>query len=198
MDPISRKDALRRTVLSRRAALGAPARAIKAEAALARLIASPEVDQAEVILTSVSVRSEISTEGLLAYALERGKRLLVPFVADDGRLAASWVSSLADLEPGYRGIPEPRARMPVAATEADVIVVPGVAFDAACNRLGYGGGFFDAYLAGAPRAWRIGLAFECQIVDEVPVLDHDEPMDVVVTEDRVLRADPARRPREGR
>lgn len=175
--------------------MGAPARADYAAAALARLLELPEVAQAEVILTSVSVRSELSTIGLIEHVLAAGARLLVPFVADDGRLAATWVTSLEDLKPGYRGIPEPRARMPVAPTEADVIVVPGVAFDTSCHRLGYGGGFFDAFLASAPRAWRIGLAFECQIVDEVPSLDHDEPVDVVVTEDRVIRADPARRPR---
>lgn len=192
MDPISRKDALRRTLLSRRAALGAPTRADLASAALARLLELPEVDQAEVILASVSVRSEVSTMGLLEQVLASGKRLLVPYVAEDGRLAASVVTSLDDLRPGFKGIPEPRARMPVAATEADVIVVPGVAFDSSCHRMGYGGGFFDAYLATAPRAWRIGLAFECQVVDEVPHLDHDEPMDMVVTEARVIRADPVR------
>jgi 5-formyltetrahydrofolate cyclo-ligase len=192
MDPISRKDAIRRTVLSRRAALGAPTRADLSSAALARLLELPEVDQAEVILASVSVRSELSTGGLIEHVLSSGKRLLAPFVADDGRLAATWVTSVEELTPGFRGIPEPRARMPVAATEADVIVAPGVAFDAACNRMGYGGGFFDAYLATAPRAWRIGLCFECQIVEEVPRLDHDEPMDLVVTEARVIRADPVR------
>lgn len=193
MDPISRKDAIRRTVLSRRSALGLPTRAASSSAALERLLALPEVEQAEVILTSISVRSEMSTAGLVDHVFSTGKRLLVPFVADDGRLAATWVTSVEDLTPGFKGIPEPRARMPVSASEADVIVVPGVAFDTSCHRLGYGGGFFDAFLSTAPRALRVGMCFECQIVEEVPRLDHDEPVDVVVTEDRVLRASPDRR-----
>lgn len=193
MDPISRKDAIRRTVLSRRSGLGAPAREVLSEKALALLLSLPEMEQAEVVLTSVSIRSEISTAGLIEHILGAGKRMLIPFVADDGRLAATWVTSVDDLSPGYKGILEPRARMPVASSEADVIVVPGVAFDTSCNRLGYGGGFFDAFLSTAPRALRVGMCFECQIVDEVPHLDHDEPVDVVVTEDRVLRVEPDRR-----
>lgn len=196
MDPISRKDALRRSALSRRTRMGPIDRADASAAALARLLELPEVAQAETIVTSVSIRSEISTAGLIEHALSSPQiRLLLPFVAEDGSLAATWVTSLAELAPGYRGIPEPRARLPVSPAEADVIVLPGVAFDEACNRLGYGGGFFDGFLAAAPRPARIGLCFECQIVDEVPVLEHDEPMDIVVTEDRVIRRDPPRHPR---
>lgn len=196
MDPISRKDALRRSALSRRTRMGSIERADASAAALARLLELPEMSQAETIVTSVSVRSEVTTAGLIEHVLSSPHlRLLLPFVAEDGRLAATWVTSLAELAPGYRGIPEPRARLPVSPAEADAIVLPGVAFDQACNRLGYGGGFFDGFLAASPRPARIGLCFECQIVDEVPVMEHDEPMDIVVTEERVLRRDPPRHPR---
>ena len=70
-----------------------------------------------------------------------------------------------------------------------MIVVPGVAFDARGGRLGYGGGFYDRFLASAGEgAIRIGICFEVQVVDEVPMAGHDLRVDAVVTEQRVLRA----------
>lgn len=94
------------------------------------------------------------------------------------------IGSLEDLAPGYKGIPEPAAPAPTAP-EADVIVVPGVAFTAGGTRLGYGGGFYDRYLAEATGT-RIGLCYDFQIVEDLPAGPHDIPMDRIVTEARVI------------
>ena len=95
----------------------------------------------------------------------------------------------ADLESGSYGIPEPRPGLPPASPESiDLIVVPGSAFGRSGDRMGYGGGFYDAFLprlrADTPR---IALAFELQLVDDVPQEDHDLRIDVVVTERGALR-----------
>jgi 5-formyltetrahydrofolate cyclo-ligase len=93
-----------------------------------------------------------------------------------------------EMVPGPIGAPEPPTwARSVPAESIDLFLVPGLAFDAAGGRLGRGGGHYDATLAAMPlRAPRIGLAFEAQIVPEVPREAHDVALDAVVTEDRVL------------
>jgi 5-formyltetrahydrofolate cyclo-ligase len=188
MDLRARKDAIRRVVLSRRARLGTDARAEMGGAIAERLLALPEIADARAVLAFVSISTEAPTALLLESVLGAGKTLLLPYVADDGALRAAAVGALAELEPGYRGIPEPRARLPVEPASAGAIVTPGVAFDARGGRLGYGGGFYDAFLRAAPGVPRIGICYEVQLVDEVPMSEHDERVDVVVTEERVVRA----------
>ena len=109
-------------------------------------------------------------------------------------MRAAEVGSLAELEPGFKGILEPRTRMPVDPSTADVVIVPGVAFDARGNRLGYGGGFYDSFLSECGDVPRIGVCFEVQVVDEVPVAEHDLPVDVIVTESRTIEATRSGRP----
>jgi 5-formyltetrahydrofolate cyclo-ligase len=184
-----RKDAIRRVVLARRAGMDPGERAARAKALIDRLIALPEVEAADPVLAYVGVRSEVPTDALLERVLAGGRRVLLPTVGEDGTMRAAMISSLRDLAPGYRGIPEPRARFPVDPGLAGIVIAPGVAFDARGGRLGYGGGFYDRFLASAPGVARVGICFEIQIVDEVPMAEHDEPVDIVVTEERVQRAD---------
>lgn len=187
MEPNLRKDALRRLVLARRSRLDAEERESLAASLTDRLLALPEVAEADRVCAYVSISSEVPTGMLLAAVLGAGKTLLLPYVADDGSLRASAIASPSELAPGYRGIPEPRARFPVDVATVDVIVVPGVAFDPTGARLGFGGGFYDAFLRGAPRVARVGVCFELQIVDDVPSTERDERVDAIVTEERVIR-----------
>lgn len=138
---------------------------------------------AQTVLAFASYSSEIPTEPLIDHLLTQSRRVLVPRVEGDRMLAVP-IGSLEDLAPGYKGIPEPR---PAASTapEAGVIIVPGVAFTAAGTRLGYGGGFYDRYLAEAAGI-RIGLCYDFQIVEDLPAGPHDIPMDRIVTEARVI------------
>jgi 5-formyltetrahydrofolate cyclo-ligase len=187
-DIASRKDTIRRLVLAKRSRLDAEERAARAAALTDRLLALPEMEAARAVLAFASIWSEVPTERLLGAIIDRGRTLLLPWVSDDGVLRASAVDSIEELEPGYRGIPEPRAREPVPPADADVIIVPGVAFDPTGARLGYGGGFYDAFLRAARGVFRIGICFELQVVDSIPVEEHDELVDVVVTEERVILA----------
>ena len=187
METAVRKATIRRLVLSRRGQLDPADRARRGAALVDRLIHLPEVSEADPVLAFVSITSEVPTAMLLEAVLKTGKRLLLPYVADDGALRAAAITSLDELEPGYRGIPEPRARLPVSPDSAGVVIVPGVAFDEHCNRLGYGGGFYDVFLRAAGDVPRIGICFEVQVVDSIPLDDHDEAVDVVVTEERTIR-----------
>jgi 5-formyltetrahydrofolate cyclo-ligase len=88
-----------------------------------------------------------------------------------------------ELHPARFGLLEPAADSPEALPQRiDVFVVPGLGFDARGARLGYGKGFYDSALAAAPRALRIGVAFDCQIVHEIPEHAGDQRVDVIVTE----------------
>lgn len=93
------------------------------------------------------------------------------------------------LAPGFRGIPEPPPDAPALDLVAlDLIAVPGLGFDADGRRLGQGGGYYDRLL-GDPRrrAVAVGVGFDCQIVDRVPVAEHDVGLDAIVTERGVAR-----------
>ncbi|HEX9712337.1 MAG TPA: 5-formyltetrahydrofolate cyclo-ligase [Actinomycetota bacterium] len=187
MDSDTRKATIRRLALARRSRLDPAERSRGGAQIVRRLLELPEVAGADPVLAFVSIRSEVPTDVMLSAVLDAGKTLLLPYVADDGSLRAAPVSSLAEIEPGYRGIPEPRPRLRLVKAEPAVIIVPGVAFDATGARLGYGGGFYDRYLAAAPGVPRVGVCFEAQLFEEIPVEPHDEPVDIIVTEERAIR-----------
>ena len=98
-----------------------------------------------------------------------------------------------DLKPGYCSIPEPDPDSAVLLNpqEIDVVIVPGSVFDHNGGRLGYGGGFYDRFLANqAPAPFRVALAFELQVIDDsLPLASHDQPLDCLVTEKRTFRFD---------
>ncbi|MDH3921502.1 MAG: 5-formyltetrahydrofolate cyclo-ligase, partial [Desulfobulbaceae bacterium] len=94
-----------------------------------------------------------------------------------------------DLVPGYYNIPEPdpKKSLRLEPGEIDAAVIPGSVFDIHGGRLGYGGGYYDRFLLNdAPQAKRIGLAFELQVVDNVPLEPHDQPLDILITEERIV------------
>ena len=138
----------------------------------------------------MNFRSEVETLGMIDQLISQGKRIAVPLTIVGGyRLIPFEIKDPArDLHPGYCSIPEPdpdRLKK-VFPSEIDVVILPGSVFDEAGGRLGYGGGYYDRFLAKeAPNACRIGIAFEMQVVEKVPILPHDQIMHYLVTEDRV-------------
>lgn len=137
------------------------------------------------VMAFASFGTEIPTQSLVEAMLASSHRVLMPYV-DGARMRAALIGAPDDLAPGYRGIAEPVAPVAIDPRPDTVILVPGVAFDRAGRRLGYGGGFYDSFLAANPGI-RIGLCFEVQIVDEVPSEPHDLPVSAVVTEARIIR-----------
>lgn len=147
--------------------------------------------QAKTVLFYASMGDEPSTDSILQdWLLDTEARLVLtrPCVKTK-QLDPLLVASFDDLEIGRFGIRMPKNTCPqVDLIELDAIVVPGRAFDAKKNRLGRGYGFYDRFLSVIPKKVRkIGLGFDFQIKKELPVEEHDVPMDVIITESGIIR-----------
>lgn len=157
------------------------------------LLSLPLFSVKQVFFIYCHYQSEVATMALLDHCLECGKTVGVPLCQPEKSLmrAVGIADVQSDLIAGYKGIPEPRngGRI-LPSVSIEVALIPGVVFDRCGNRLGYGAGFYDRFLAQeAPQAIRIGLAFSYQLADKIPPLSHDVPMDMVVTEQEILTWD---------
>jgi 5-formyltetrahydrofolate cyclo-ligase len=184
------KTRLRARARQRIARLSASDRMAKSERIVARLEALDTVRAARVLLVYRSLPSEVAIEALLAAALGRDQRVFAPRV-DGPRLRFVRVALDTRWQRSALGMLEPEAGDPLEMADlrkgGGVVVVPGLAFDEAGERLGRGGGHYDRFLREARRMARIeavAVAFELQIVAQVPHLDHDERVDRIVTEAR--------------
>lgn len=174
----------------RRAARRAPTAGRLACARLRRL---PEYLRARSVLWYVSHGAELPTREAIRHELGLGRRVYVPFV--DGHGLRLWrLHALEELRPGAFGILEPAplrrciGNREVVPEDIDLVVVPGAAFDQQGGRIGSGRGFYDRLLARMrPDCVRVGLCFDAQVAERLPLEAHDQPMDVVVTERRVIR-----------
>ncbi len=150
----------------------------------------PEYQNARTILFYVSAKSnEVDTHALIREALAGGVRVFVPVTDfDRSELIISELKDMEELERVRFGLLEPASEFirPVDPQVADVIIVPGVAFDSKCRRIGFGGGYYDRLLAGGD-AVSIALAYAGQMVERVPTGEHDIPVDIIVTEERIYR-----------
>ncbi len=150
-----------------------------------------EFRKAQRIMLYVAIRGEVETEGLIRECIAAGKMVSVPCCDPASRrISAAAVRDFdRDLAPGCYGIPEPIAgrREAVAAADIDLVIVPGVGFDWSGIRLGWGKGYYDAFLArDAAHAMKIGLAYEAQLLPLIRPGDSDVSMDKIVTEERVI------------
>lgn len=150
-----------------------------------------EYRRAGTVMAYVDFRNEVQTGSIIKDALGRSKRLAVPITDVAGKkLTPSQVKDFpGDLAPGAWNILEPKLECvrPVPPGEIDLVIVPGVAFDALGNRLGYGGGFYDRFLLTVePGCVFAALSFELQIKPNVYPDEHDLPIHILVTEKRVL------------
>jgi 5-formyltetrahydrofolate cyclo-ligase len=184
------KTRVRTQMLAARAQLAAAQRAQASSAIRQRLEDLPELRGARALLGYAAFGSEVDLDPWLERLLASGIGVFLPWV-DGERLGIARVTDLdADLVPGWRSVREPRAigRRPARPDRLDAVVIPGVAFDRHGGRLGYGGGHFDRLLAALdPHTFVVGIAFELQLVEAVPIAPHDRPVDLVVTESTVYR-----------
>lgn len=141
------------------------------------------------VLLYRSIGSEVDTAPLFEAAWDAGMRVGAPRVID-GRIRAVAVNRATAFSPGAFGVPEPAARPGPEDAVWDLVVVPGIAFDRAGHRLGYGMGYYDAFLAGGVAGATVGLAYRQTLVDAVPVADHDVPVEWVATPAGFQRAEP--------
>lgn len=185
------KEQLREKMLAKRANLTRIEREEKSRAIKEKLFNQSEFKRAKTIMFYVAFRKEVETEQMIKESLAAKKEVVVPIT--DKEKKQLYLSQLKDydreLKSGTYGIKEPAADYyrPINLDKLDLVVVPGVAFDIQGNRLGYGGGYYDRFLAELTSTLRLGVNFEQQIVTNVVSADHDQPVDKIITEEGVIK-----------
>jgi 5-formyltetrahydrofolate cyclo-ligase len=184
------KQELRKESLTRRSALSAQERRVKS-AAVEKMIRGLEVYRlAQTVMLYLDFRGEVETTELVLAALAEYKRVIIPVCNKDKTITPVEIKDLdTDLQIGTWGIREAKTDRctPINPMEIDLVLVPGVAFDAKGNRLGYGAGYYDRFIPSLrPGIPLVALAYETQLVPDAKPEPHDRPMDMVVTEDRII------------
>ena len=153
-----------------------------------RLFDLDEFKKSKAILFYVSYDNEVFTHKMIKESQSAGKQIIVPFSDKENRcLILSELKDWDELMPGSYGILEPSMEniREIRIDDVDLVIVPGVGFDKKGRRIGHGFGYYDNLLKRS-NAYRIGLAFEAQIVDKIPTEDHDLPVHKIITEDRII------------
>ncbi len=198
---IDDKKAFRKAMLLKRDALPYENR-IEADEARNECIRNWDVYQnAELLLFYVSYRSEADTIQLIKEALAEGRKVAVPKVIGKDMIFYR-ITEFSQLIEGYKGILEPdieKAELLIGVTDEQMskndlakhtlLFVPGCAFDVKGGRMGYGGGFYDRFMEKYPDVLKVALAYEEQMVPEVPREAHDKTVDVIMTEERKIEMD---------
>ena len=122
---------------------------------------------------------EVRTVPMLERAIRDGKRVAVPKVYGD-EMKFIWLDDLDRVEKGYSGIPEPIDDGPVADDSNALVLMPGLAFDPVGHRIGYGGGFYDKFLAGEPGHPTVALCYDFQVLEHLETEEFDIPVDLVL------------------
>lgn len=150
---------------------------------------SEYIDKSNVVFIYVSMENEINTISMISKLLNMGKRVAVPKVIPDKKeMVALEIKSLSELnESGAFGILEPDMTKEDIGHKVDLIIVPGLAFDKRGYRIGYGGGFYDKFLEKYNDITTVCLCYNFQIIDNIPYEDFDEKVDVIITEDEMIK-----------
>lgn len=150
-----------------------------------RFLALPEYQAASCIYAYMDCKHEVETSTIIRKAWADGKRVAVPRVRGEV-MDYYYITDFSDLEDGYFGIREPRMDLTIATEPDALMILPGVAFDEALHRVGYGGGFYDRYQEAWPDLVRIALAFEFQVYESVPFESFDKKPQKIITEKRCM------------
>jgi len=185
---------LRKKILTARDNLSHHDRQTMSLGIIKKILLLDEIRKRDTFFIYVDFRSEVQTIFLITELLRQGKQVAVPVtLVQDKRLLPVLIHDIKkDLRPGYCSILEPRIEIRnnqrLAGSEIETIILPGSVFDEQGGRLGYGGGYYDRFMAyDAPLAIRIGLAFELQMIEKLTLQAHDEILDFIVTEKRIIQ-----------
>jgi 5-formyltetrahydrofolate cyclo-ligase len=184
------KHLIRSQLRQKLVAIGEPDRRAKSLKACNWIAGSPEFAAARIVMLYLSTPTEVDTASLALKCWQTGKTVVVPKVSwDQRRMLPVEITSLqTGLTTTEKGLREPIAGKPIPVGFIDLVVVPGLGFSADGHRIGRGMGFYDRFLAqGEFTGLSCGLAYEEQIVPSLPVLDHDMPLSMLVTDQGIRR-----------
>lgn len=145
-----------------------------------RLMANEAIKRARTVLMYCSLNDEVDTHEAIDTLVGEGKRVVLPVVLDAETMELREYRGPADMKSGSFGIMEPIGTAFTDYSLIDVAVIPGMSFDRQGNRLGRGKGYYDRFLKNIPQAYKIGVCFDFQKVDEVPTEETDIEMDEVL------------------
>lgn len=184
------KAEIRKEIRRRLASLDEMARYTRSLAACKRLTAQGEFIRADVVMIYLSLSDEVETATIALAAWQAGKTVVAPkTVWEHKKLLPVEITTLdTGMAPDRHGLLDPVEAQPIPVSMIDLIVVPALAYDRTGRRLGRGAGFYDRFLCQPDcRAVKCGLAFHEQVLPELPCELHDYPVDMLVTDEEVLR-----------
>ncbi len=183
------KKEIRKRILIQRRNYPAAARHAASQKITERILRHPWYIRAEDVCAYVDFDAEVETRPLIEAALHEGKAVWLPKV-QGADMKFYLVTSMDKLTAGAFGIPEPPEEKSMTfpgEEERILMLLPGIAFDRTGNRIGYGKGYYDRFLAGYPGIPKIGLAFEFQVAKGIPAEHTDVRVDLIITERGVLK-----------
>jgi 5-formyltetrahydrofolate cyclo-ligase len=171
----------------------------KSKKACRNLLSTPQFRKASAVMLYLSLPHEVDTSEAILCAWQLGKIVVVPKISWQQRhMIPVQINSLeTGISTGACGLRNPVTGVPMPIEEIDLVVTPALGFDAQGNRLGRGGSYYDRFFANEElKAARCGFAFAEQRIDSIPVTEHDEPVDFLVTDEEVIYFNPDRGQRE--
>ena len=173
------KQELRRAIRERKRAMTEEEIVERSNALAEKFYNSPAYQAASTIYGYLPYNQEVRTVPMLQRALDEGKRVAVPKVYGE-EMRFIYLEDLTQVSKGYAGIPEPIADAPVAEDQRALVLMPGLAFDPQGHRIGYGGGFYDRFLAQEPHHPTLALCYEFQMQAHLDTEKFDIPVDTVL------------------
>ena len=173
------KQALRKQIREKKRAMTEGQIQSKSEALGRLFISSEAYKQAKTIYGYLPYNQEVRTTAMLQQALDDGKRVAVPKCYGD-EMRFIYLDDLSKVEKGYCNIPEPIEDGPIADDPTALVLMPGLAFDPQGHRMGYGGGFYDKFLAQEPGHPTLALCYDFQMLEHLETEAHDIPVDTVL------------------
>jgi len=183
------KAELRRKLLNCLLAIPPEQRSERSRKACRNLVSTEQFQSASTVMMFLSLPHEVDTSEAILHAWQLGKAVAVPKISWQQRhMIPVQINSLeTGLSTGASGLRNPVAGLPVPFEEIDLVVTPGLGFDKKGNRLGRGGSYYDRFFAnGELKAARCGFGFAEQLVDLIPVTEHDEPVEILVTDEEII------------
>ena len=176
----AQKDQLRKEMFELRKSLGAEQRKRASEEVCKQLIHAVEESNLKAVHCFIPMGNEIDVRSFIEYCLAQSIIVVCPKTLKKTQLKHLILSDLSSVENGVFGTVYPAGGNEFTK-ELDLIIVPGLAYDNQGGRLGYGGGYYDSFLATQPNAFKVGVGFQCQLMAEVPMEEHDVRLDRFIT-----------------